>query len=96
MRQIPKGEFPSQVDSQSNHVVHLSFSNGKTSQRKPTTGGESNEGFSGGDDGEDPPHGKIEKYHVIDPPYKGRKSPKYSEEILLTRKLFGQPKEKPW
>lgn len=77
MRHIPKGEYPSQYGSKSNHPVYSSSSNRRTSQRKSTTGGESNEGCSGGDDGEDPLHSKIEKDNVIDSLQKWRSSDNY-------------------
>ena len=83
MRQRLEGESPSQAGSEPNHLVCLNSSNMQTSQRKSTTSGESNEGYSRGDDGENPLQGKIEKADVIDSPQKQRKIQKYSKEMEM-------------
>jgi hypothetical protein len=44
---------------------------------------ESNDRCSRGGDGEDPPHGKIEKSHALDHPKKRRKSQKPPKDSKL-------------
>ena len=44
---------------------------------------ESNEGFLGGDDGENPPHDKSENHHTIAPSLKRRKNHNSSKEIEI-------------
>ena len=48
----------------------------RMSERKIYTVGESNDGCLGGDDKEDPPLGKTEKYHAVNHRHKIRKSKK--------------------
>ena len=82
IRKIPEGDSPSQVGSQPNLPICPSSSNRHASQRKTTIIRESNEGFSRGDDEEDPLWGGIEKSHVVDHPQKllkSLRSPKDSE-----------------
>lgn len=53
-KQKPKGESPSQVVSHPSQPSHMSSSSRRFSQREINVVGESNEGRSGGGDGEDP------------------------------------------
>jgi hypothetical protein len=69
IRQKSKGESPSKANSKPNCSSHPTSFNKKMCLRKTASIGESNDRCSRGGDGEDPPHGKIEKSHALDHPW---------------------------